>query len=861
MTNQYTRSSVSLELEALESREMLSGTRPPLSIVIGGVTSGQTETREVLVRAAVTGSSPVTHVDFYLDGHLMAKDLSSPYTWTLDPTRYGNGWHTVKVMAYDKAGHAAVNSLSLITHHGSTPPAGNPAGSSTGSRSAFAVAIGGVTSEETLTREALVRAVTSGSNSAVTHVDFYLDGHLMASDTSSPYYWTLDPTRYGNGWHTVKVMAYDRAGEAAVNSLSLITHKATSGGGGSSGSGGSTGSSGGSKGGGSTGSRGGSTGSSGSSGGSKGGPVIPQHLPSIRLADLAYAGTPLSGSMRQLLQKYVDLVIPNTAYLGAIASMAPHTPQLIYTNVASLYQGLLSSWIGYAESHGLNPEQAFYHVARATPFSGSSSSSTPVNWFWAVYQGGGTANFIDYTAAAHTWDSRSLAFGGVGTSVSVGYPYLFREINLNLMSGAGSGWSGVLEYPTAVDAGGNPTAWATLRTLTDTTGGLSRSGQITFDPPANWKPASLGGSPLYYYARIRTVTPGRAPVANTVLGMDYLNTGGGNSGTIPAFDYAAAGGKSYLTAAEYAHRKPGANAWFAYQSQDLTESYGPMRPATNPSAAGLRDWVVQYSLSYLNSNPLAAGLFVDNSSGNLSLTTMDTLEPTNTYSTAYGKLLGALSQAIAPRWVLANISGGNSTADATIQYNAGYFDEFALRPLQNNWIQFDDLAGQLDEWAALRSPAPDAVLDALPAGGLPSDPRTQMAALAEYYLLAADPQRTFLDLWGGYAPATDWSQHFFGALAANIGQPTGTWSLIASGQDPGDRSLNYQVYQRSYSNALVLYKPLSYAGGVTGTTADKTATFLRLNGVYRALQANGTLGAPVTGVWLRNGEGAVLMHA
>jgi hypothetical protein len=584
-------------------------------------------------------------------------------------------------------------------------------------------------------------------------------------------------------------------------------------------------------------------------------------LPNIRLAELAYSGTPLSASMRQLLQKYVDLVIPNTAYLGAIASMAPHTPQLIYTNVASLYQGLLTSWISYAESHGLNPDGAFYHVAQATPFSGSSSSSTPVNWFWNVYLGGATANYIDYTAAAHTNNSRSVAFGGVGTSVYIGYPYLFREINFNLLSGAGSGWSGVLEYPTAVDASGNPTAWGSLRTLTNTTNGLSRSGQITFDPPTNWKPASIDGSPLTYYVRVRTVTPGKAPVANTILGMDYLNTKGGNSGTIPAFDYAAAGGKNYLTAAEYAHRKPGDNAWFAYQSQDLTQSYGPMRPATNPSAAGFRDWVIQYSLSYLNSNPQAAGLFVDNSSGNLSLATMNTREPTNTYSTAYGKLLGALNQAIAPRWVLANISGGNSTADATIQYTPGYFDEFALRALQNNWIQFDDLGGQLDEWAALKSPTPYAVIDALPAGGSPTDPRTQMATLAEYYLLAAQPQRSFLDLWGGYAPATDWSQHFFPALTYNVGQPTGTWSLIAAGQDPGNRRLSYQVYQRSYSNALVLYKPLSYAGGVTGTTADNTATVLRLNGVYRVLQANGNLGPPVTSVSLRNGEGAVLVRA
>jgi len=62
-----------------------SSAQPPLSVVIGGVTSGQTETTQVLVRAGVSGSSPVAHVDFYIDGVLQGKDTAAPYTWTLDP--------------------------------------------------------------------------------------------------------------------------------------------------------------------------------------------------------------------------------------------------------------------------------------------------------------------------------------------------------------------------------------------------------------------------------------------------------------------------------------------------------------------------------------------------------------------------------------------------------------------------------------------------------------------------------------------------------------------------------------------------------------------------------------------------------
>jgi hypothetical protein len=73
--------------------------------------------------------------------------------------------------------------------------------------------------------------------------------------------------------------------------------------------------------------------------------------------------------------------------------------------------------------------------------------------------------------------------------------------------------------------------------------------------------------------------------------------------------------------------------------------------------------------------------------------------------------------------------------------------------------------------------------------------------------------------------------------------------------------LTYKIYQRSYGNALVLYKPLSYQVGVgTGTLANATATTHALNGTYRILNADGTLSGPVTSVTLRNGEGAILIR-
>jgi hypothetical protein len=653
-------------------------------------------------------------------------------------------------------------------------------------------------------------------------VDFYLDGKLAASELNAPYDWVLDPSVVSAGVHHVTVKAYDKAGNvgqatALITVRTVAQHVATP------------------------------------------SVAIPQHLPNIRIAELAYSGTPLDATARKLLASDVDLVVPNPDYLSSIHSITSNTPQLLYTNVSSLYSSLLTDWLTYADSHHISREDAFYHVTARTPFSGTSNSSQPVTWFWGVYLGGDTPGFTDVTVAAHS--SQTVQFGGNGDSTYIGYTDKFREINFNLQSGARNGWSYVLEYATAVDASGNPTNWAPLRTVTDTTAGLAHSGRITFDPPPNWVTASLNGTNPLFYVRLRTVSDGAAPVARTILGRDYVNAHGRNSGAIPAFDYSAdLNHDGYLNDAEYAHRHKGMDARFVYETRDLS-GYGQERPPTNPANAAFQAWAIDYNTRVLKAHPLAAGLFLDNSSGDQPVDDGHIAESVATYSHDYGALLKALGKAIAPHWILANTSGGQTNSDGIVGQNTSYFEEFALRPLASDYVGFEDMAAQVAHRMSL-NPKGYAVLDSLPTGGSPSDSRTQIATLAYYYLLA-DPVHTFLDLYGGYAPATSWSQHWSKAVTFNVGKPVGTWSLFATGHDPANRAMTYRVYERTYSNALVLYKPLSHAAGTNlrASLGPASATTFNLNGKYRLLRSDGTLGPVVTRVSLRNGDGAILVKA
>jgi hypothetical protein len=670
----------------------------------------------------------------------------------------------------------------------------------------------------TLTGTVPVQA-TITNTVGVVKVEFYLDGVLRATSAVAPYVWSFDTTTAGNGTHTLSAWAYGAAGNVGRASVTVTTNNATV----------------------------------------LPRPTLPQHYPWIRLAELAYVGTPLDATAVQLLQNSVDLVVAAPALLGPLRSLAPSTPDLIYANFSNLYLDPLADWLAYADAHGLPREAAFFHVSAATPFTGDSPSSQPANWFWGVFKGG--PSWTDETGPARGTTPGGVAFADVGQSLVLGYPEQFREINVNLTSPAAGGWHAVLEYPTATDAAGNPTAWATLTPLTDTTAGLMTSGQMTFDPPASWVPASVNGSARLYFVRFRTTSVGTAPVAATILGRDYVGADGGTSGTIPAFDYTAdADQDGYLNDAEYARRRPGMDARFAYEGRLFVPGYGQMRFAANPSDPGFRAWAVDYALRLLANQPLAGGLFVDNSGGRAPAGAGTLLEPVASFGQDYASLLNSIGQVIVPRWLLANTTGTGTAADPVVTSLQGAFEEFALRPLSANYTQFEDLAALAAHQQALTSPPPLLVLDSLPTGGSPDDPRTQLSTLAEYYLLA-DPNNTFLDFYGGYEPASSWARHWSAAVTFDVGQPAGSWSLAASGADPSNPALTYRVYQRTYANALVLYKPRSYAtGGFVGSPGDASATTVDLGATYYPVQANGSLGAGITSVSLRNGEGVVLAN-
>jgi len=136
----------------------------------------------------------------------------------------------------------------------------------------------------------------------------------------------------------------------------------------------------------------------------------------------------------------------------------------------------------------------------------------------------------------------------------------------------------------------------------------------------------------------------------------------------------------------------------------------------------------------------------------------------------------------------------------------------------------------------------------------PTD-RGQMAQLASYYMaVGADAQRLSLDQqnYWNIRPDLAWAR----AVEVDVGHPLQARHVIAKGIDPKGQS--YRIYAREFEHALVLMRPaVDWHSTVCG---DDTGVEIPLPKPMRLLNRDGTRGAPVSSVKLRNVDAAIFVE-
>ncbi len=181
----------------------VTGTLPVVSI------TSPTNTQTVSIysytinaNATVTPGT-ITNVDFYVDAALVGNDASSPFSYSV--VGAAAGAHTLSAVARDSNGNAVTSSVVNVVA-ANLPPSvtvTNPAAASV-----------------FLIGSSVSLGASATDDSAVTNVNFYVDGSIVGSSTTSPYAanWTATV-----GAHALTAVAQDNAGLSTTSAVVNVT--------------------------------------------------------------------------------------------------------------------------------------------------------------------------------------------------------------------------------------------------------------------------------------------------------------------------------------------------------------------------------------------------------------------------------------------------------------------------------------------------------------------------------------------------------------------------------------------------------------------------------------------------------------
>lgn len=196
---------------ALAGNFVPPSTSPPSGDTIAPTVSLTTPAAAATVSGSVTlsatasdNSNTVSRVEFYRGSTLIATDPAAPFSVPWDTTAVTNGNYALTAKAYDPANNVGTSSPVSVTVSNSTSGGGeNPAPTAS-----LTSPINDATLSGTVTLTA-----TASDNTSVSEVYFILDSETVLGppDSTAPYTFNFDTTKFGDGNHTLWVRAWDTA--------------------------------------------------------------------------------------------------------------------------------------------------------------------------------------------------------------------------------------------------------------------------------------------------------------------------------------------------------------------------------------------------------------------------------------------------------------------------------------------------------------------------------------------------------------------------------------------------------------------------------------------------------------------------
>lgn len=583
----------------------------------------------------------------------------------------------------------------------------------------------------------------------------------------------------------------------------------------------------------------------------------------------------------------------------------------IYTTTGTVGGGYydLKSW---AESKSVNTEDVLLH-AKVNYTSALATAWNQMDKF-DIFEGAKgiltTTDEVSSVTDGITFSDRtSVAYAGNVTwqgTVYVGYEMPFDQVNI-VVSNSGSGVASHWEYWTG-------SFWESLAV----TGSITATGQIYFVPPSDWKRKIINGSKSKYFIRCR-VSAVSYPITSSIKGDNWINDGVASH--VRGWDPTSS---SIVNSGELAYNPTppvGSAARFRYQARIpmWASNYFVANPADFQSIDGIstRTWsayLVQKIVSLANAGGYG-GVMGDNgqrdvaSDGIHSSNTDFADKTTETWSQVavarYRDIVNGLHSALgndfkvginAKSPTLAMLGDWNLAEYANYVISADYPRDIVVADsFQHTNMVYDDyltsgtkglmLYADTTDTASYYVDYPNSTIkqnynwDRGNRGPMYALTRHLIAANDNVYFgyfsrggfyyserddvvlkdnsivhLATDPVPELANVkrWGMYFPA----------MGVDFGVPD------VMGHSGGVRDLAWKshteiggttdIWRRDYTNAVVLHRTATWS-----TNISERDSFISINmgNIYYPLTADGKTGAATSQIFLRAGEGAILMKA
>ncbi len=300
-------------------------------------------------------------------------------------------------------------------------------------------------------------------------------------------------------------------------------------------------------------------------------------------------------------------------------------------------------------------------------------------------------------------------------------------------------------------------------------------------------------------------------------------------------------------------------------------AWGSKRWAINPGDPGARAYLADRIRRFIAD---ADGVFFDShSSGDigkaLGKTPLAEYPDRQAYQRDMVEYVQSVTTAVAPKIVMLNTSEYAKPFDYEMATAAGAVHlERMNNPLNasmpDRWRWVDTLLTHnvmvelvsLDSWDEANNTR--GTFAAYSQGNSASKAeRLKMFELASYYMVVPEsPDRLFLDLENAWKVPYD--KVWLKAQEYPVGHPTGARRVIQMGRD--STGAGFQIFARDFDHALVLARPNS--NWRDHNFGDGTVVTVPLpdGEALRPLRGDGTLGAAVTSITLRNSEAAILVR-